>query len=141
MAKKAKKVVARERGRPPVIQANPETLEKLKVIASRLHTQPEAAALLGISLRTFEYFLRQNPEAREIWDGGQLTGRAAVRRMQFASAQKGNVQMQIWLGKQYLSQRDKQEVESTGKGGGPIQTEVTHKIDDASAAKLARLLE
>ena len=87
-------------------------LEKLKIIASRLHTQPEAAALFEVSLATFEGFLRQNAEAREIWDGGQQTGRAAIRRLQFQSAQKGNVPMQIWLGKQYIGQKDKAEVET-----------------------------
>jgi predicted DNA-binding protein (UPF0251 family) len=99
-------------GRPRVLINDEETREKLNVIASRLHTQPEAAALLGVSLATFEGFLRANKDIRDIWEGGALTGRAAVRRMQFASAQKGNVQMQIWLGKQYIGQKDKAEVET-----------------------------
>lgn len=61
-------------------------------------------------------------------------GKASLRRMQFKSATNGNVTMQIWLGKQYLGQSDKQEL--TGKDGGAIE------IDSAReqvASKLALL--
>ena len=37
-------------------------------------------------------------------------GKASLRRMQYGAANKGNVTMQIWLGKQYLGQNDKQEI-------------------------------
>ena len=33
--------------------------------------------------------------------------------MQFRSAENGSVPMQIWLGKQYLEQKEKQEVEKS----------------------------
>jgi hypothetical protein len=36
-------------------------------------------------------------------------GKKSLRRLQFDSARKGNVTMQIWLGKQYLGQRDRTE--------------------------------
>lgn len=51
--------------------------------------------------------------------GGE--GRASLRRMQWKAAQAGNATMLIWLGKQMLGQRDKQEI--SGPDGGPIQTE------------------
>ena len=35
----------------------------------------------------------------------------ALKKKQFDMAMKGNVPMLIWLGKQYLGQMDKQEVE------------------------------
>lgn len=93
-------------GRPRILHDNEETLEKLKVIASGQHTQAEAAAILGVSLATFEGFLRHSEKAREIWDLGQGNGQASLRRMQWVTAKGGNVTMQIWLGKQYLGQRD-----------------------------------
>lgn len=34
------------------------------------------------------------------------TGKASLRRMQWKSAEKGNTSMLIWLGKQYLDQRE-----------------------------------
>jgi hypothetical protein len=42
-------------------------------------------------------------------------GKSSLRRLQWKSAQDGNVTMQIWLGKQYLNQSDKAEM--TGKDG------------------------
>ena len=41
-----------------------------------------------------------------------------MRRKQFEVANNGSVPMLIWLGKQYLDQKDKQEV--TGADGGAI---------------------
>lgn len=96
-------------GRPPKLVCDDATLEKLKVIAAGQHTQLEAAAIFGVSIRTFEEFLRVNEKAREVWEEGRGSGQGSLRRMQFVSAQKGNVTMQIWLGKQYLGQKDKHE--------------------------------
>lgn len=108
-------------GRPPVLVNDEETREKINALATRLHTQPEAAALLGVSIATFEGFLRANPDIRFLWEGGGLSGRAALRRMQFQAAQKGNVQMQIWMGKQYLGQKDKSEVETKHEIGESVK--------------------
>ena len=38
-------------------------------------------------------------------------GKISLRRAQFQKALSGNPTMQIWLGKQYLNQKDKQEIE------------------------------
>ena len=38
-------------------------------------------------------------------------GRIILRRLQFQAAQKGSIPMLIWLGKQYLGQRDKSNEE------------------------------
>lgn len=37
-------------------------------------------------------------------------GRISIRRAQFQSANKGNTSMLIWLGKQYLGQKEQQEI-------------------------------
>lgn len=39
-----------------------------------------------------------------------------------------NPTMQIWLGKQYLGQRDNTRVEQTGPGGGPVQNDHVHRV-------------
>lgn len=124
-------------GRPPKIVCNDETLGKVKLIASAQHTQPEAAALLGVSLACFEGFLRSNKKAREVWDEGRESGKASLRRMQFKAAQGGNVTMQIWLGKQYLGQQDKQTIEQTGKDGGPIQVQQSIDLSNLTDDELA----
>lgn len=109
-------------GRPRVLFDNEETLEKLKVIASGQHTQPEAAAILGVSTSTFEKFLRASEKAREIWDAGESNGKASLRRAQWVKAVKeGNTTMQIWLGKQYLGQKDQNHLVNQHELGGSFR--------------------
>ena len=72
-------------------------------------TQQEIATILGLSVRTLqndEVFSQTYKEAHE-------NAKSSLRRFQFKSAQDGNVTMQIWLGKQYLGQQDKQQTEHT----------------------------
>lgn len=38
-------------------------------------------------------------------------GKMSLRRMQFKAAEKGNAAMQIWLGKQYLDQKERKEID------------------------------
>lgn len=140
MPRKAKEKPKNKPGRPRSIVADEATLERLKLIASAQHTQPEAAALLEVSLATFEGFLRAEKKAREIWDAGRESGKASLRRMQFKTAQAGNTTMQIWLGKQYLGQKDKQELEQYGKDGGPIQQETSLKLDATTEDLVKRFL-
>jgi hypothetical protein len=47
---------------------------------------------------------------------GRENLKQSLRRWQIQSAQKGNIAMLIWLGKQYLDQSDKIESEVTSKG-------------------------
>ena len=42
---------------------------------------------------------------------GKEKGKIRLRQMQWKSAERGNVSMLIWLGKQVLGQTDRQEVE------------------------------
>lgn len=51
-------------------------------------------------------------------------GKRSLRRKQFETAMAGNVQMQIHLGKKYLGQGDKQEIEQNTK------IELAYKLDD-----------
>lgn len=92
-----------------------EACEKLARI---MCTQSEIAEVLGVSLSTLEH----DKEFLRIHKKGQENGRASLRRMQYKGAEAGNPTMLIWLGKQYLGQRDKQEL--TGKDGGPIEQTV-----------------
>jgi hypothetical protein len=45
-----------------------------------------------------------------------LGGRASLRRAQFATALKGNTAMLIWLGKQYLEQREQRDLRDAPTG-------------------------
>lgn len=41
-------------------------------------------------------------------------GAEILKAKQYQTAMDGNVSMQIWLGKQYLGQKDKQDIEHSG---------------------------
>lgn len=82
-----------------------QAVEKLANIQC---TQEEIASFLELSVRT----LQRDEEFCRIYKKGQDNGKMSLRRMQFKLADK-NPTMAIWLGKQYLKQKDNIEVEST----------------------------
>lgn len=65
-------------------------------------TQEEIARVLGCSTKT----LQRDEEYSLIYKKAAESGRTSLRRYQWKSAEKGNVTMQIWLGKQFLGQKD-----------------------------------
>lgn len=79
------------------------------------------AAALGVALNTLKDFFKRQPEARDDYEDGKQEGFVSLRRSQFRLAEK-NAAMGIWLGKQYLGQKDQAVHELTGKDGGPIET-------------------
>jgi hypothetical protein len=97
-------------GRPPILILDDHLRHQIKTMANQQSTLCEAAAVLGVSVQALHQFMGKYPEARELWDNGQLAGRQSLRRWQANSAKKGNPAMQIWLGKQWLGQKDKQEI-------------------------------
>ena len=70
-------------------------------------TQEEIANFLGLSVRT----LQRDEEFCRIYKKGQDNGKMSLRRMQYKLAEK-NPTMAIWLGKQYLGQKDNIEVKN-----------------------------
>jgi hypothetical protein len=85
-------------GRPKQV-IDYDMVEKL---ASIQCTQEEISSVLGISTRT----LQKDDEFLRIYKKGIEYGRMSLRRLQFRAAEKGNVSMLIWLGKQHLNQRE-----------------------------------
>ena len=82
------------------------TVEKLANIQC---TQDEIASFLGISTRT----LQRDEQFMELFNRGRENGKMSLRRIQWRHAEK-SVPMAIWLGKQYLGQRDKVEYTDDG---------------------------
>lgn len=92
-------------GRPKIV-IDYTAVEKL---ASIQCTQEEIANFLDVSVRT----LQRDEEFCRIYKKGQDTGKRSLRRIQFKLAEK-NTAMAIFLGKQYLGQRDiVEEVDNT----------------------------
>jgi hypothetical protein len=92
-----------KRGRPKKF-VDLELVEKLAHIQC---THAEIASTLGVSVDT----LQRHKDFAATYKKGAEGGRKSLRRMQFESANRGNVVMQIWLGKQYLGQRDQHTTE------------------------------
>ena len=87
-----------KRGRPKK-EIDYEVVEKL---ASIMATQEEIATFFDVSVRT----LQRRKEFCHVYKKGIDHGKMSLRRYQYAMAQT-NPTMAIWLGKQYLGQRDK----------------------------------
>jgi hypothetical protein len=97
-------------GRPKIV-IDYALAEKLAFIQC---TVLEIAHMLNVNEKT----LLKNKQFMELHKKGQENGKSSLRRLQWKSAEAGNVTAQIWLGKQYLGQRDKSEL--TGKDGQPL---------------------
>ena len=112
----------RKAGRKPV-RIDLIELEKL----CSLHcTDQEIAGWFGVCTRTIEA-RRKRPEYALAMQRGRAKGRISVRRAQMRMLESGNGTMGVWLGKQFLGQRDVLTNQHVGSDGGPIQ--VTCKPD------------
>lgn len=101
----------------PKIELDPAKVEALAALQC---TYDEIASGLGVSIDTLERRRREDPAFAVAIKRGQEEGKRSLRRLQMEAAEKGNVTMQIWLGKQWLGQKDKALTEVTGEGGGPL---------------------
>ncbi len=92
---------------------------KVENLAGRFWTKSEIAAFMNCHVDTI------TNRFQEIYLKGKENGKAKLRDLQLSSAMKGNVTMQIWLGKQYLGQSDKQETETS------MPTKIVIKLPEA----------
>ena len=88
-------------GRPKAVIDYP-LVEKLGQIQC---TQEEIANILDISVRT----LQRDEEFCRLYKKGIESGKMSLRRFQWEEAKKGNTTTLVWLGKQYLGQREPRE--------------------------------
>jgi hypothetical protein len=101
-------VPAKEIGRPR-IKVNWKAVDAMCLYSS---TQEEIAAFLGLSVDTLDRASKRDNKCPFADYSGQKRKAANIRlrQLQWESATHGNITMQIWLGKQRLDQRDKQEI-------------------------------
>lgn len=88
-------------GRPE----KPVDAKAVKALAKRGCKVSEIADELGVSHDTLQRRFAQ--ELRE----GRAELKSHIRALQLKTAERGNPQMQIWLGKQYCDQKEKTEIE------------------------------
>lgn len=103
-----------------------ELVEKL---ATSWCTQEEIASILGCHVKT----LQRDEKFSTIYKRGLDQGKASLRREQWKAAKGGNATMLIWLGKQYLGQRDKPKDED--------ENQVVKELVEAMTANAAAIVQ
>jgi len=83
----------------------PIDLDELEKLAAMHCTQEEVGAWFGCTHKTISLKLRQRP-FKAVWETGWAKGNISLRRQQKQRADAGDKTMLIWLGKQWLGQKD-----------------------------------
>jgi len=89
-------------------------LQLVEDLATLQCTDEELSSALHVSVDTITRRKKDDAAFAEAYQRGKDQGKRSLRRLQWQSAQKGSYVMQIWLGKQYLSQKDRQHTEIEG---------------------------
>ncbi len=121
----------RKSGRPRK-ELDPQLVEDLARIQC---TDAEIAAALHVSPALIVARKQSDLEFLNAYEKGREEGKTSLRRLQWKNAKAGNTTMQIWLGKQYLGQRDMHSAELTGAA--------SHSLDmkGAGFARLSAALD
>jgi hypothetical protein len=118
----------------PRIEINYGDLDKLCFMQATLR---EIAQWFECSEDTVERAIKRDKKVTfaEYFEQKRSRGRVSLRRKQWDVANTGNVTMLIWLGKQWLGQRDVLDLKQTGK------IEVTRELSDKEIdAEIERIL-
>ena len=116
----------------PAFQLSERERGQVIALAAIGCTYREIASVMGVSRDTI---MRH---CADMIATGRAQGKMSLRRAQWRKGViDGHPQMLIWLGKQLLGQRERQETQVTGQGGGPVEAEVT--IGSAVDSVLNRL--
>lgn len=91
----------RGRGRPKI----DVDLDEVEELAEEGNSAEHIASVLGFSKTTL--FVRK--DVRAAYDRGRAKLCVDLRHWQILAAKSGNVQMLIWLGRQYLDQKERAE--------------------------------
>lgn len=108
-----------KRGRP-TIEIDINQFEKLCALQC---TQEEICGVLGVSNKTLERWCKKVYKANfsEVFREKRQKGKISLRRSQFKLAEK-SATMAIWLGKQYLDQRDRDIADAADKTNGVLES-------------------
>ncbi len=107
-------------GRPKIVI----DYEAVKRLAAIQCTQAEISSFLGVSVDT----LARDTTFCGLYKEAIERGKMSLRRYQWKALEAGNTTMLIWLGKQYLGQKDQQHQTVTGEGGKPIELQLIELV-------------
>lgn len=125
----------------PAKEISREQLEKLAALPLRA---TDIASVLGVSVDTLSRRISEwfGVTCAEYLDQKRASLRFSLMAKQYSVAMGGNVTMLIWLGKQYLDQRDKNSTELSGPDGRPIETKGSpSELSDAELDERIRVLQ
>ena len=94
----------------------------------------EAARYFGVAKTTLDKKMIDEPRLRRYWDAGKQDGLNYLREQQFALAST-SAPMGIFLGKNYLNQRDRHDLEHSG----PDRKGIPHELSVADLKQLRDL--
>lgn len=107
--------MARPKGSPPMGGPKIKTIDwdVFDGLCGIQCTQEEIADVLNVDINTLIAICKREHGASfsELFRQKRGKGKVSLRRAQWTTAIKGNPTMQIWLGKQYLAQKDKSDAE------------------------------
>jgi hypothetical protein len=109
--RKRKKAPAKRKkpmGRPRIVI----DYEQVERLAAMQCTEHEIALVIGLTPEGFRQRKLKDADLLGVLEKGRAKGSASLRRLQWERAQAGDKTMLIWLGKQYLGQKDKNEVDT-----------------------------
>lgn len=109
--------------KPKRVAGRPRTeidYDLIKSMASEHCTIEEIGSALGMTRQGLYKRKLSDPQLVDALEKGYDLGKVSLRRLQWESAKNGDKTMQIWLGKQILGQRDRQDINQTG----PISVEI-----------------
>ena len=91
-------------------------IDKLRNMVRIQCTAEECAGVFECSVDTLDRRLKEDGYKgfADFYKRYSDEGKSSLRRAQWKAAQDGNPTMLVWLGKQMLGQRDKQEIEHKG---------------------------
>lgn len=115
-------VETKNKGGRPKKAIDYETVEKL---AGLFCTQEEIAAFLGLDVKT----LQRDASFGAFYKKGQEKGKCSLRRYQYECAKKGNSAMLIWLGKQYLGQKENIDITTQKMEDDGLSVSIKETLD------------
>lgn len=128
-----------KRTRKPRAKSGKIRITEIRRLAALQCTKTEVAHSLGIGFATFAQILKHDTRVAKAWEEGRSRGNISLRRKQSRLAAK-NATMAIWLGKQWLGQRDITVTQHEG-GETPIRTLDVNKLNTDERRNLRRLLK
>jgi len=119
----------------PKIDFDDKDWERISQAASIHCTGDEIAHIMGISYDTLERRVKEKHgmSFADYIKSKSSNGKISLRRMQWKACEAGNPTMLIWLGKQYLQQTDKVDVDQRSSDASmspkPAITVVFESVD------------